>query len=293
MWSAFVTGFATKATELIEERDKEIQDNLKVQLSEMYKSRQKALQTSETRRDELKKTASQLRGYGLPDAAISEIITSGDSDTITELLQKEAVAGTLSSEKITKFLGERSGQQPSEALDSIIKRLSTPVKSTTRMPIAKEMEGAFGLPTRAGERATKEFLATTGMSQAELEATEMPEVPLTATPFDFSVFAEDEKSKGVIDLENKLSDIAQGMEGKTTAEKMANAVKTDEGKKLQAQIAGRVFLEAQRKAKTEKDETLKPRSAEQIRKLVNTRLKKRLHLCSLKRLHLILTYKTL
>jgi hypothetical protein len=272
MWSAFVTGFATKATELIEERDKEIQDNLKVQLSEMYKSRQKALQTSETRRDELKKTASQLRGYGLPDAAISEIITSGDSDTIAELLQKEAVAGTLSSEKITKFLGERSGQQPSEALDSIIKRLSTPVKSTTRMPIAKEMEGAFGLPTRAGERATKEFLATTGMSQAELEATEMPEVPLTATPFDFSVFAEDEKSKGVIELENKLSDLAQGMEGKTTAEKMANAVKTDEGKKLQAQIAGRIFLEAQRKAKTEKDETLKPRSAEQIRKLVNTRL---------------------
>lgn len=272
MWSAFVTGFATKATELIEERDKEIQDNIKVQLSEMYKSRQKALQTAETRKDELRKTASQLRGYGIPDAAIGEIITSGDSETITELLQKEAVAGTLTPEKINRFLGERSGQQPSEALDTIIKRFSTPVKSTTRMPLATEMKGAFGLPTRAADRTIAETTAATGMTLEELQATEMPEIPMTATKFDFSVFADDEKSKGVIELENKLADLAEGMPGKTVAERMAAATRTEEGKKLQAQIAGRTFLEAQRKAKTEKDETLKPRSVEQLRKLVTNRL---------------------
>jgi hypothetical protein len=273
MWSAFVTGFATKATELIEERDKEIQDNIKVQLSEMYKSRQKALQTAETRKDELRKTASQLRGYGIPDAAIGEIITSGDSETITELLQKEAVAGTLTPEKITGFLGERSGEKPSEALDTIIKRLTTPTKSTTRAPLlAKETEGAFGLPSRAGKRATTEFLAASGMTEGELQATEMPEIPMTATKFDFSVFADDEKSKGVVELENKLADLAEGMQGNTVAERMAAATRTEEGKKLQAQIAGRTFLEAQRKAKTEKDETLKPRSVEQLRKLVTSRL---------------------
>lgn len=272
MWSAFVTGFATKATELIEERDKEIQDNIKVQLSEMYKSRQKALQTAETRKDELRKTASQLRGYGIPDSAITRIITSGDADSITEMLQKEAVAGTLSEEKINKFIGVQESNAPQEALDTVIKRLTTPTKSTTRAPLAKETEGAFGLPSRAGKRATTEFLAASGMTQAELEATEMPEIPLTATKFDFSVFADEEKVKGVIELENKLADLAEGMPGNTVAERMAAATRTEEGKKLQAQIAGRTFLEAQRKAKTEKDETLKPRSVEQLRKLVTSRL---------------------
>jgi hypothetical protein len=273
MWSAFVTGFATKATELIEERDKEIQDNIKVQLSEMYKSRQKALQSAETRRDELRKTASQLRGYGVPDSAIANIITSGDSESITEMLQKEAVAGTLTQDKVSKFIGAQESNTPQEALDTIIKRLSTPTKSTTRAPLlAKETEGAFGLPSRAGKRATTEFLAASGMTQEELEATELPEIPLTATKFDFSVFADEEKVKGVIELENKLADLAEGMPGKTVAERMAAATRTEEGKKLQAQIAGRTFLEAQRKAKTEKDETLKPRSVEQLRKLVTNRL---------------------
>lgn len=272
MWSAFVTGFATKATELIEERDKEIQDNIKVQLSEMYKSRQKALQTAETRKDELRKTASQLRGYGIPDSAITRIITSGDASSITEMLQKEAVAGTLSEEKINKFIGVQESNAPQEALDTVIKRLSTPTRSAARAPLAKETEGAFGLPSRAGKRATTEFLAASGMTQEELEATELPEIPLTATKFDFSVFADEEKVKGVIELENKLADLAEGMPGKTVAERMAAATRTEEGKKLQAQIAGRTFLEAQRKAKTEKDETLKPRSVEQLRKLVTNRL---------------------
>jgi hypothetical protein len=110
------------------------------------------------------------------------------------------------------------------------------------------------------------------MTQKELEATELPEIPLTATKFDFSVFADDEKSKGVVELENKLADLAEGMPGKTVAERMAAATRTEEGKKLQAQIAGRTFLEAQRRTKTEKDETLKPRSVEQLRKLVTSRL---------------------
>jgi hypothetical protein len=271
MWASFVTGFATKATDLIEERDKEIQDNIKVQLSEMYKSRQKALQTSETRRDELKQVASQLRGYGLPDFAITRIITSGDAANINELLQKEAVAGTLTPEKINKFVGEKDDSVAQEAVDKVISRLSTPVKSKTQLPLATEMRGAFGLKG-SGERALTSGLATLGMSRGELEATELPEIPLTATAFDFSVFAEEEKPKSVVNLENELADLAESIGGNTTEERMNNALTTPEGKKLQAQIAGRTFLEAQRKAKTEKDETIKPRSAEQIRKLVNTRL---------------------
>lgn len=207
MWSAFVTGFATKATELIEERDKEIQDNIKVQLSEMFKSRQKALQASETRSDELRKTASQLRGYGIPDAVIGEIITSGDSATISELFQKESIAGTLTPAKIQRFIGERSGQQPSEALDTIIKRFSTPVKSTTRMPLATEMKGAFGLPTPAAKRTIAETTASTGMTLEELQATEMPEIPLTARKFDYSVFKPKKDAETTAEIQYGLRDI--------------------------------------------------------------------------------------
>jgi hypothetical protein len=75
------------------------------------------------------------------------------------------------------------------------------------MPIAKEMEGAFGLPTRAGERASKEFLAASGMTQEELEATEMPDVPLTQQKFDYSVFKGKEERLKTVEIQEELRDI--------------------------------------------------------------------------------------
>jgi hypothetical protein len=273
MWSAFVTGFATKATELIEDRDKEIQDTIKIQLNEMYKSRQKALQTAETKRDELRQTASQLRGLGVPDAAISQIISSGDADKITELIRKEAETSgpDAVNRKVRAFMKGEPTPLP-ESLDERINKMTAPTARADRAPLVSQTQGAFGLPSRAGQRTVSEFLASTGMTQEELERTEVPEMPLLATSFDYSVFGKEEKSKGVIELENKLADIAADMEGNTPEEKMRNAVATEEGKQLQAQIAGRVFLEAQRKARAEQDPNLRARSTDQIRKLVTTRL---------------------
>jgi hypothetical protein len=207
MWSAFVTGFASKATDLIEERDKEIQDNIKIQLNEMYKSRQSALQTSKTRDEELKKTASQLRGYGLPYSAIETIIKSGDATDITNLLQKEAIAGTLTPEKIEKFIGGKQDDSVTEEiLNKTIKQYSTPVKSATRMPLDTEMRSAFGLKG-SGERALASGLATLGMSREELEATEVPEIPRTQQPFDYSVFKGKEDRLKTVEIQEELRDI--------------------------------------------------------------------------------------
>lgn len=271
MWSAFVTGFATKATELIEEKDKEVQDNIKIQLNELYKSRQKALQTAQSRRDELKQTAGQLRGLGVPDYAITEIISSGDAEKITELIRNEAETNGPEAvrQRVDAFIGGKPAKVPEE-LEARINRLTTPVAPAGRAPMATQTEGAFGLPTRAGERTMKQFLASAGMTQEELQATELPEAELPATSFDYSVFGAETKPKSVVDLENKLADIAASMEGNTVEERMSNALATDEGKKLQAQIAGRTFLEAQRKGST--DPEIKARSTEQIRKLITTRL---------------------
>jgi len=41
MWQAFVTGFAEKATSLIEERNKEIRDEILVQMSQRAKDNEK------------------------------------------------------------------------------------------------------------------------------------------------------------------------------------------------------------------------------------------------------------
>jgi hypothetical protein len=103
-------------------------------------------------------------------------------------------------------------------------------------------------------------------------------MPLVATPFDYSVFAQDEKKKpkGVIELEGKLSDIAATMPGATPKEKMRNAIQTEEGKELQNQIVNRNFLELQRKEATRLSEGVsdaeKARTTEQVRRLVTTRL---------------------
>jgi hypothetical protein len=208
MWSAFVTGFATKATELIEERDKEIQDTIKIQLNEMYKSRQSALQTSKTRDEELKKTASQLIGYGLPYSAVQTIIQSGDADNITNLLQKEAVAGTLTPEKINRFIGSKPDDKVTkEILEKTIKQYSTPVKSTSRMPIDLEMRGAFGLPTPEARRTVASTLAPTGMTLEELQATEVPEIPRTQQKFDYSVFKGKEDRLTTVEIQQELRDI--------------------------------------------------------------------------------------
>jgi Holliday junction resolvasome RuvABC DNA-binding subunit len=81
MWAAFLTGAATKATSLIEERDKEIQDDITLKINEMYKSAQETKKKAETRADKLREFASQLKALGFSDDEAVAVISSGEANT--------------------------------------------------------------------------------------------------------------------------------------------------------------------------------------------------------------------
>jgi len=51
MLTAFVTGFAKGATEVIEEKDKEIRDTVSTRMNYLLRKREKSLEEVNTRRD--------------------------------------------------------------------------------------------------------------------------------------------------------------------------------------------------------------------------------------------------
>jgi hypothetical protein len=272
MWAAFLTGAATKATSLIEERDKEIQDDITLKINEMYKSAQETKKKAETRADKLREFASQLKALGFSDDEAVAVISSGEANTenVINLATEKAKVSPVTAEERTGLLPGGVKSMPG-GIQEFIRKQTTPVvpEGATLFP-RDQMRGAFGLPTDAATRTTKSLLARTGMTEEQLLG-RLPEPEFIATPLDFSVFtSEKDKPKGVVELENKLADIAAVMPGATTEERMKNAVATEEGQQLQAQIAGRTLLEANRKAKADTGE--KQRSTDQIRRLVTTRL---------------------
>jgi len=272
MWAAFLTGAATKATSLIEERDKEIQDDITLKINEMYKSAQETKKKAETRADKLREFASQLKALGFSDDEAIAVISSGEAnaENVISLATEKAKISPVTAEERTGLLPGGVKSMPG-GIQEFIRKQTTPVvpEGATLFP-RDQMRGAFVLPTDAATRTAKSLLARTGMTEEQLLG-RLPEPGLVATPLDFSVFtSEKDKPKGVVELENKLADIAAVMPGATTEEKMKNAVATEEGQQLQAQIAGRTLLEANRKGKTDTGE--KQRSTDQIRKLVTTRL---------------------
>jgi hypothetical protein len=276
MWGAFLTGFANKSVELVEEKDNEIKKNMELQLKDMYASRSEAKKKAETRRDELRTAAAQLKSYGLDDTGVIKVLSSGNYDNISKLLQNEATSGTLTPQKIKSFIGEAEPNIP-PSLEEFFNQATRLTAAPGTKPISTKAKTAFGFDTNAAQDVTERFLKSQNLTAEELQQSELAAMPLIATPFDYSIFADDEKKKpkGVIELEGKLSDIAATMPGATPQEKMQNAIKTEEGKELQNQIVNRNFLELRRKQETklpEESDTLKARTTEQVRKLVNNRL---------------------
>lgn len=207
MWSAFVTGFANKASDLIEERDKEIQDTIKVQLAEMSKSRKDALQRARTREEEQLAAAMQLRNYGVDYGAIEKIIKSGTAENIVDMLSKEQQAGTLTPERVRRFIGPGGTEKTREEVIASIKKMNTPVRPADRVNLDTEMQGAFGLPSRAGKQQVKSTLATLGLTQEELESTELPS-PVTGdfTP-NIEAFAKKRETETTEEVQRGLRDI--------------------------------------------------------------------------------------
>ena len=190
MWSAFITGAATKATSLIDERDKEIQDEITLRINEMYKSAQDTKKKAETRRDKLTDYASQLKSLGFNDDETITILSSGmsNAENIVSLATEKAKISPITQSERTGLLPGGAKSMPG-GIEEFIRTRTTPTapEGATLFP-AEQMRGAFGLPTRAAESTTKSLMARSGMTEQELLGS-LPEEELSSVQLDLSVFS--------------------------------------------------------------------------------------------------------
>lgn len=180
-WASFITGAATKATELINERDKEIQKKIDEQLSLMNEEAKVTKKKGETRRDSLKSAANQLVSLGMNPDQVAAFISGADPATLEasiKLMNSQAIKGEGITPKITEQMLS-SLPKVKETPEQVIQKLSTPVAGTA--PDFGTMRGAFGLPSGAAKEAQERA--------AKLQ-TQLPELPSAKGPLDLTVFAE-------------------------------------------------------------------------------------------------------
>lgn len=178
MWSAFITGMAEKATSLIDERDKEIQEKIDRQLEKMYKDAAETKKKAELRRDSLESTARELMSLGVSETQAASLLQNVGPEGASNMVERLKKAKQVTPEKIRAAMAQiETSQAP---LTDIIAQQTTPTAREVQEP---QMRGAFGLPSRAG----REFAET-----ARGIETELPEVPTKAQPLDLSVLEEEE-----------------------------------------------------------------------------------------------------
>lgn len=176
MWSAFITGMAEKATSLIDERDKEIQEKIDRQLEKMYKDAAETKKKAELRRDSLESTARELMSLGVSETQAASLLQNVGPEGAANMVERLKKSKQVTPEKIRAAMSQiETSQAP---LTDIIAQQTTPTAREIQEP---QMQGAFGLPSRAG----REFAET-----ARGIETELPEVPTKAQPLDLSVFEE-------------------------------------------------------------------------------------------------------
>lgn len=266
MWQAFVTGFAEKASSLIEERNKEIRDEILMQMNQRVKESERVKERWRPLEAKLKETARELESilgnrFGADTKSmVAELLLSGDPDTII----KQVREGQIGVDQIGNFV-KLDKTAPARTPEDVIAAMAPRAKAA--VPRAQEEETtAFGLPTRVGEQTRKSFMARTGMTEAESAGLELPGMPKPTATFDYDVFRGERKPQDVVTLEAKMADraVAKGM---SVEEYRA----TDDGMVIQAQIDGRNFLAAQRKGTEEE----KSRSTSAIRQNIAVRLRER------------------
>jgi hypothetical protein len=248
MWSAFVTGMAEKATSLIDERDKEIQEKIDRQLEKMYKDAGETKKKAQLRRDTLESTARELMTLGVSQEQAASLLQNVGPEGAANMVERLKSAKQVTPEKIRAALSQVETSEAS--LDEVIARQTTPTATEVQAP---QMRGAFGLPSRAG----REFAET-----ARGIETELPAISTTAQPLDLSVFEDEEKedTPNIKQLQGRLAD--QAVKNNMSVDDYIK--NTDEGASLAARIAGRRLQGG--------DEEDKARTVAQIRTLVNTRL---------------------
>jgi len=263
MWGAFVTGFAEQASVEIEKTNKEISDRMIARMTDQIKKREEAEEIAETKRDTARKQAQALRelsGNKLTDTQIVGIINGTQADSIIKQLQDRQVGP----ERLKQLF---IPADPNAQAD-LEQYLSEVGKLTGQAPAKEEMErGAFNLPTRAGKAASANLLAAYGKGREEVFQTTLVKPKGVEGTLNLNALAEEkeEDAPSAKELKDRLADLAADND-MTPVE---YGVKTKEGAKILARIAGREMLGAD-------DEKEKARTASQIRTLVRERLDEQL-----------------
>lgn len=188
--TSFVTGFATQMAKDIDERDKEIQNDVKASMTALLKKRQKALTESETRRDELRKQARELRAYvgtNLTETEVARLIETGQAEVVLTNLKAAGKEGiTYGREEMSKLLTLPEEYKKTTA--DVIKEQSQLVEDPNAVAYTPETKGVFGLSTRAGTAKMKEYLAEYGLTEEDLRKTKLVQQNVTADNIDLSMF---------------------------------------------------------------------------------------------------------
>lgn len=279
MWQAFVTGFAKQATEDIKERQKEIQDEIKLEMAKRAKESEEATKKADKERESRYSLARQLNAVM---SGVSDMSEEDKKGRIAALIANpemgkkfiEAVTeGRIGADALGSFVElpkvEPGVSKPRVLPDEIMEQFKPRPKAAAAEPDYSKVAGPFGLPmSGAATRARTSAMAQFGLTEEQARGVEFvpPAEDITGAKFNLQVFAEERKPKDVVTLEGQLADYAQS-QGLSIEE----ARLTDRGKNIQAKIDGRVLLAAERKGTEEE----KSRSASAIRQNIAARLRER------------------
>jgi len=212
---AFASGLAEGAAESIEKRNKEIRQSALREFEALRKQAEEQNEKVKTQRDKLKSTAQVLSSYrgannaGFTEAQIIGLLQNPEvAKRVSETLQKNE--DNLDQIDFSKLYTVTKGKTD-QTLDAFIQQSTSFQQPPAKMQAQPVVRGAFGLPTKAYQRAQAEFEKTAGMpvekmrtkAQGVPEPTERIEGVL-----DFSQF---KKPDSIETLTNRLGDnIANG-----------------------------------------------------------------------------------
>jgi hypothetical protein len=262
MWSAFLTGAANQATEMIQKRDKDIQDMVETQLAQMYKRAMEAKSEKETRVTELTELRNALESAGFKGQEVTFLLQnkSAATNAIKLIETRKAKGREVTRAHLDSLL---AGEMPK------ISKLGMPEEFITQQTTLEEepsildfeMKGAFGLSgASAREAAERRISGQTGMTAAELRRTKLPKAAMQPASLDYSMFAEPESDT---DLKDQIRDIIARSD---KTEDGIVSFKNETDQKEFDSISKRLAASAIVKAQFDFEEK-KPRTASQIRSI--------------------------
>lgn len=210
----FLTGFAKGASDIIDERDKEIRDTVNQRMNYLLKKREQAMSQATTRRDELKEQAKQLQalsGNRLTETQIAGILETGEADTVISNLRKSS--GAMADDQIAQLY--KPQEDYTGTIEGVVGKL-TELKAGPEVPgIEDEQRGAFGLKTRAAAEEKKKFAAAANVNLDDIYKNKFDKLSefKPAGTLDLRVFATPETDTVVkARMRDNLATATQGLD---------------------------------------------------------------------------------